>query len=151
MRLWHYKLIPYLPDKQLRGQWREIALIKKALDEGTLNHCIVNRVKDYPKEHFIRYTQIVADEMHRRGFKADWFALWRGEWGKFPITAIHIPDGELFGAWHNTRYLIQCYMNLEEKYDCGAITQDEFLRLSEGYDHAAYSNAIAQIKQIPKA
>lgn len=138
MRLWHYKLVPYLPDKQLHGQWSEIALIKKALDEGTLNHCIVNRVKDYPKEHFIRYTQIVALEMQHRGFRADWYSLWRELWSDptFSIKDIHIPDGELFGAWHNTRYLIQCYKNLEEKYDCGAVTKDEFLKLSEGYERA---------------
>ena len=27
MRLWHYKLIPYLPKKQLVSQWRECIAI----------------------------------------------------------------------------------------------------------------------------
>ena len=77
MRLWHKDLVSRLPDKQLRGQWRECILIAKALKEGNLNHIIVNRVKEYPLAHYIRYCQIVAAEMHRRGYKADWALLWR--------------------------------------------------------------------------
>ena len=39
MRLWHYKLIPYLPKNQLLGQYRECcAIIKNIADNGTPNH-----------------------------------------------------------------------------------------------------------------
>ena len=32
----------------------------------------------------------------------------------------------LFENWHNERYLKQCLMNLQEKYDCGGISEDEW-------------------------
>ena len=32
----------------------------------------------------------------------------------------------IYFYWHNTRYLRQCYYNLEEKWDRGGITDDEF-------------------------
>ena len=124
MRLWHKDLIKHLPDKQLRGQWRECVLIAKALNEGNLNHAIVNRVKDYPKEHYIRYCQIVAHEMHRRGYKADWATLYRTVDSTLPI--LHVKAEDIFPKWHCLRYLAQCYYNLEEKYDCGSITDAEF-------------------------
>ena len=71
MRLWHFKLLNDLPIMQLRGQWRECCLIAKALHDGNLNHILVNRVKDYPLEHFLRYGELVQIEMLNRGFKAD--------------------------------------------------------------------------------
>lgn len=36
--------------------------------------------------------------------------------------------------WHNDRYLIQCYYNLQEKYDCGAISPDKFQMVENRYD-----------------
>ena len=30
MRIWHYKLLPYLPDKQFKGQLRELVAIMRA-------------------------------------------------------------------------------------------------------------------------
>ena len=56
MRLWHKDLIQYLPDLQLKGQWRECALIADALAKnGTPNHLLVNRVTEYPLEDFWIY------------------------------------------------------------------------------------------------
>ena len=35
---------------------------------------------------------------------------------------------DLFNGWHyrNDRYLVQCLYNLQEKYDCGGVTFDEW-------------------------
>lgn len=44
-----------------------------------------------------------------------------------------LPLKDLFPSWHNNRYLIQCYHNLEEKYDCGGITEESFKKISEVY------------------
>ena len=33
MRLWSWQLIPYIPDMQLKGQWRECVLIANDLRE----------------------------------------------------------------------------------------------------------------------
>ena len=37
----------------------------------------------------------------------------------------------IFDGWHNDRYLVQCYNNLQEKYDCGAIQDDEWKRIDD--------------------
>ena len=34
---------------------------------------------------------------------------------------------------HNDRYLKQCYYNLQEKYDRGIITKDEWVKIEEKY------------------
>ena len=69
MRLWHKSLIPYLPDLQLKGQWRECAMIADALAKnGTPNHLLVNNVTKYDPQEFGVYCQKVYDEMQRRKF-----------------------------------------------------------------------------------
>ena len=41
---------------------------------------------------------------------------------------------QIFEHWHNDRYLCQCLYNLQEKYDCGGITKDEYDRLKNGFN-----------------
>lgn len=123
MRLWHYELISYLPRLQLISQWRECCCIAKNItNNGTPNHLLVNKIMDYPIEHFIAYTTLVKQEMQKRGYKCDTsrFTKWL-EWDAFKIL-----KNEIFENWHNERYLIQCLFNLEEKYDCGGISQEEW-------------------------
>ena len=36
-----------------------------------------------------------------------------------------------FPGWHTDRYLLQCYFNLEEKYDCGMIPEYEWKPIEE--------------------
>ena len=130
MRLWHKDLVPYLPRKQLIGQWRECCLIAKGIAEnGTPNHLLVNRVMDYPLDHFYQYTKSVYNEVTKRGHNA--------RWGRFSVyfevddDSSFVFDDELFSDWHNDRYLRQCYYNLQEKYDCGGITEEEWRRIDE--------------------
>lgn len=133
MRLWHKDLILVLPDMQLRGQWRECCLIAKELHDGTLNHLLVNRVKEYPLEHFLRYGELIQLEMQKRGYKADL--------GKFvpylEDTSCNffnvITHGELFNGWHNDRYLRQCLYNLQEKHDCGGIPDSKWARIADKF------------------
>lgn len=122
MRLWHKDLIPALPRKQLLGQWRECCLIAKALNEGTLNHLLVNKVKDYSISHFALYCDEVKREIERRGYtvRAQLPFLLGGENTELPT------HDEMFAGWHAPRYAEQCYYNLQEKYDCGGLTQQEF-------------------------
>ena len=40
---------------------------------------------------------------------------------------------ELLNNWHTSRYLTQCYYNLEEKYDCGGINNNDFSKILEIY------------------
>ena len=126
MRLWHKDLIPVLPRKQLIGQWRECCLIAKNIAEkGTPNHILVNRIMEYSLEQFIAYGSKVYDEIERRSYNADFRNLVK----YFEIVSLPlyiIPNNELFKYWHNKRYLDQCLYNLEEKYDCGGITDEEW-------------------------
>ena len=127
MRLWHKDLIPLLPRQQLLGQWRECCLIAKNLAEnGTPNHVLVNKVTEYPREHFVTYSAHVAHEMEKRGYRVDVdrFMKWLGEVNAF------VRFGDIFDGWHNDRYLAQCLANLQEKYDCGAVPEEDWKKIT---------------------
>lgn len=125
MRLWHKDLIPVLPRQQLLSQWRECCCIARNIAvNGTPNHLLVNKILDYPVEHFHRYAQEVAYEMVRREYKinVERFLKWYRQIGEaFPDF-----EDEIYPGWHNDRYLLQCFCNLQEKYDCGGITRKEW-------------------------
>lgn len=133
MRLWHKDLIPILPRMQLVGQWRECSLIARAIAmEGTPNHILVNKVMEYPIEHFATYCYLVKWWMVKYGYSPSQSA-------EFAISDYinksiiqHVPTDILFDGWHNDRYLMQCVSNLEEKYDCGGIPEEEW-ELIEDY------------------
>ena len=126
MRLWHKDLIPILPRQQLISQWRECCCIARNIAvNGTPNHILVNKILEYPEAQFNVYALAIRNEILKRGYKCDWnkFTKWRinrnYEWG--------IKD--IFSNWHNNRYLIQCLYNLQEKYDCGGISENEWALL----------------------
>lgn len=131
MRLWHKDLIPVLPDKQLLGQWRECcAIAKNIAEKGTPNHLLVNKIMDYSIGHFYIYSEFVYLQMLRRGFRCNF--------GKFHnlimrytnnnvFQVFHLDD--IFADWHNDRYYVQCFFNLQEKYDCGGISKDEWEKI----------------------
>ena len=138
MRLWHKDLIPFLPRQQLLGQWRECCLIAKNIAEkGTPNHLLVNRIMDYPFEHFRQYTVDVWFEMVCRHYKCDYSKFEKYIPKNIPVPtddetfvqslalAISQKD-EIFKDWHDDRYMHQCLLNLQEKYDCGGISEEEY-------------------------
>lgn len=123
MRLWHKDLIPVLPRQQLLGQWRECCLIAKNITEkGFPNHILVNRIMEYPLSHFCSYAALICNEMINRGYDCNLKKVI----GYFPFQDYNEPYGVIFFNWHNDRYLRQCYYNLEEKYDCGKISKEEW-------------------------
>ena len=134
MRLWHKDLIPVLPRQQLLGQWRECCLIAKLIAEkGTPNHILVNKILDYPLEDFFSYGMGVAAELFKRGCKVTQKSMmdFTNNIGAHDVTAlIYVPREEVFFDWHNPRYLTQCYYNLQEKYDCGGISREEWEPIS---------------------
>lgn len=122
MRLWHYRLIPFLPDSQLLSQWRELNSIFKKKD----NHILINYVYEYPVNDIYIYSLKVIREMQRRGFKIKSFdnlANYTKNDVKFDLevgydymTVMHF---RVFEDHHNARYLRQCLYNLQEKFDRG--------------------------------
>lgn len=136
MRIWHKSLIPVLPREQLVAQWRELSAIAGNLNtKGTPNHILVNKVLDYPRDHFISYAFWVRQEMTRRGYRtmdSVWNKIYctrEVDYGEIEI----LPIEELFPGWHNARYLAQCKSNLEEKYDCGGISKEDYYKIEAIY------------------
>lgn len=131
MRLWSWQLLPYLPRKQLCSQWRECCCIARNIAvNGTPNHILVNKIMNYPLTHFIKYSQMVVDEMERREYycNVDKLIHWMA------CNVDDLPDeDELFHDWHNYRYAVQCYFNLQEKYDCGGLTEEEWDTFTDGF------------------
>ena len=130
MRLWHYKLIPYLPNEMLISQWRECIAIKRQWEKETLKHRLVSYVMNYNKAPFYQYIAEVRAEMYKRNIKYN--DKYFQEIIKFTFNDLynildmpHYPE-------HNDRYLTQCFYNLQEKYDRGIISQDEWNVIVEG-------------------
>ena len=131
MRLWHKDLIPYLPDKQLISQWRECCAIAGNIAKfGSPHHLLVNKIMNYPIDHFYSYTFLVMNEMDCRGF-----AINPKSFQNFEIRMINIlgrppesmvPKPYIFAGWHTYKYFLQCYYNLAEKHDCGGISDEDW-------------------------
>lgn len=135
MRLWHYQLLPYLPDAQLKGQLRElVAIMHDWRDKGTTNHLLINRVMEYPKEELLQYY------LHFHMAYSHRFAkMPKGDISlEFMLFAEPIPDAlrPVYEGWHNRQYLRVCMANLYEKhYSRGTsrVSDEEWQRLLDGY------------------
>lgn len=125
MRLWHKDLIKVLPSQQLLGQWRECCLIAKIIAaKGTPGHILVNKIMDYSLSHFYTYGRMIYIEMVARGFHPDFSKFSR--WFSGRDTKLNC---SIFESWHNERYLLQCVHMLQERYDCGGITLEEWVKI----------------------
>lgn len=129
MRLWHYKLIPALPNKMLVSQWRECIAIKRQWEKGTLKHRLVSYVMNYDKKYFLSYVICVLCEMQRRNIKYQekYYAEiidFCGDEARYSKDLFYYPE-------HNDRYLKQCFYNLEEKFDRGIIEETDWFKILE--------------------
>lgn len=129
MRLWHYKLIPVLPNAMLVSQWRECIAIKRQWEKGILKHRLVSYVMDYDKVYFLRYVDLVLNEMYNRKIK--WQNKYYNEIFEYCYKPVIITQNNdyLLYKEHNDRYLKQCYYNLQEKYDRGIISEEEWKKI----------------------
>lgn len=133
MRLWSKQLIEYLPDKQLLSQWREIlAIIGNINKRGFPNHILVNKIMNYPLNHFSSYSKIVIDEMKRRKFKLNESKI------KYVYEFCGKPEisfTDIYFDWHNDEYTKICMFNLYEKYICGGIKENEWNKLKDKFKY----------------
>lgn len=130
MRLWHYKLIPVLPDKMLVSQWRECIAIKRQWEKGTLKHRLVSYVMDYFPIVFLEYVDLVVNEMKKRGIKFQY--KYYNEIQAFCFIPLNVRQNFRYKE-HNDRYLDQCYYNLQEKHDRGIISEEEWKPINQLY------------------
>lgn len=151
MRLWHYQLLPYLPDLQFKGQLRELVLIMKQRREENCNHLLINRVMEYPLSELYVYAQWYLKNYEKR-------------YGKMPTSlvtemekydALITKDSFVRDAmklklrtfdrprpmkllWHEYRYLRVCMANLYEKHFYGKgksrISDEEWEKITKCYE-----------------
>ena len=126
MRLWHERLIQFIPDykssgnkkhNQLAGQWREVkAIYGTIIKRGKLNQSVVNYINDHSLDHLRAYGLAIAIEMLVRGYSIDPTIV------KLYLTqeALDIYRNNLISLGciypeHNSKYLIECVNNLNGK------------------------------------
>jgi uncharacterized protein (TIGR02328 family) len=130
MRLWHKDLVEVLPRQQLLGQWRELNSINKKQDK----HILINFIYDYDITDIIWYSTLVYDEMVKRGYKCDTKNFERRYKMSMGLAkCVPIPYDVIFKNKMNDRYLKQCLYNLQEKYDCGGISQEEWQKIEDKF------------------
>ena len=146
MRLWHYKLIPSLPKKQLVSQWRECILIAKNISEkGTPNHILVNNIMNYDMNDFRDYCNCVLVEMVKRGYHISEKSINKlGDYIDFFVDSSRANNNLIFVGWHDWQYLKICMTNMYEKcfYANGKskIGLDEFKKLNDKYKECTGEN-----------
>ena len=114
MRLWHYQILYYLPKSQLLAQWRELNSIFATQPK----HILINYVYEYPKADLFVYTNYVLAVMIDRGIKVTSLEKFKAYFEDIEAPAddqLHTP----FKHHHDNRYLLQCFYNLQEKFDRG--------------------------------
>ena len=83
---------------------------------------------NYDKNYFMNYVFDLTQEMEERNIKykeKDYFEICEFcNWNGALDEDYNYPE-------HNDRYLKQCYFNLQEKYDRGIISREEWLPISE--------------------
>lgn len=129
MRLWHQKLIKYLPRQQLLGQHRECCALRgKGWGK---KHKIVDYVFTHNPNKLVAYHLLVMREMNRRGYNPDriWtFPNYRGKilgyddnfasaYGtnlEYGFAIAEEVDYIIYDE-HNDEYLQECLDNLKSK------------------------------------
>ena len=129
MRLWHYKLIQYLPRSQLLAQWRELNLIfRQEPSHILINYIYEDEYKN--KKDLLAYSNIVLEEMKNRGYRINYGNF--NEYFKGVTTDIVKP----FLNYQDDEYLIICVYNLKEKY----------LRGQKDFSNAQYAKMLSVIR-----
>lgn len=128
IRIWHVDLIDVLPRQQLVAQWRELNSIFKKQD----NHILINFVYDCPKEHLMYYSNLIIDEFYKRGYKIKSFDNYNTYFEGIQAP-VYIAPCNLFNGKMNDRYLRQCFYNLQEKFDCKGITEEEWIPIRDKF------------------
>jgi len=114
MRLWHDRLIEYLPRQQLLGQHRECCALRG--NGWGKKHATVNYVFEHHPYILWNYHMLVMNEMKARGYHVDvqWLdPYYRGKsCERYEPTMSCQPYRY---AEHDDQYLTECLMNLTEK------------------------------------
>lgn len=147
MRVWPYQMLSVLPSRHLLSQWRECLAISGCIAGAGLNHATVNRIKEYPLEHFAAYCDLVRKEFAARNYTIGTNTIEKldndinysnlvYEVEEIPTVNLNILliNGQpLFENFHNERYLRQCFYMFQEKYDCDMLYEEEWKKIMEKF------------------
>ena len=145
MRLWHYKLISYLPDSQLKAQWRELNSVFK----NQPKHILINYVYTENELCLLTYAESIICEMKFRGFKISSMDKMRTYFINRGIDINGVFMRHYF-LYHDDRYLTQCFYNLQEKYDGGQkdFTEEQYYKLEKFMRNRFILTPVAIIPKI---
>lgn len=133
MRLYHYKLIPYLPNSDLKEQWRQLQQIFKQKQKDIL----INYIYGYPRRYIQEYSKAVMNEMEHRGYKITdtAFQHYLDYCMKEGFLKSSYSGEDVHFREHSDLYLTICYYNLCEKYLRGQADFDDetFYKLQDFY------------------
>ena len=137
MRLWHYKLLPYLPDLQFKGQRREmVTILHNIFELGFPNHLLVNRVIKYSNIDYFKY-YLLYNKEHIKRYGKPLSEYIDREFKEYALTDDLIkPSVNIFDGWHNLEYLRICMANLYEKHlgiGGSRVNDTEWNLLKQGY------------------
>ena len=92
-------------------------------------HPLVGYVKNHSKDYFLDYVIVLTNEMDKRGIK--YKSNLYDEIVEFYNKDMDILEHtkEYYYPEHNKKYYKQCYYNLQEKYNRGIITPDEWAQI----------------------
>ena len=121
MRIWSKVLIPVLPNKQLMAMRYELGDMIKQYPN--IKHSLVKFANEYDIMFLYSYFMEVCKEMSNRGINMN--ESYNDEIMNICCDKTGSSKNYRFKE-DNTRYLTQCYYNLQEKYDRGIITREEW-------------------------
>lgn len=116
MRLWHERLLPFLPRQQLLGQHRECAALRGA--GWGKPHGTVNYVFNHSSYLLYRYHLLVMEEMEKRGYQPA--PLWKKAHYRGKVAEAYTDLAPLTVTTpiypeHDEAYLVECLENLAAK------------------------------------
>lgn len=127
MYMWHYRMIPYLPDRFLREQFDNCIRIAGEISiMGNPKSLFLSSLMKYPIQQFRDYCNMLIVEMLHRSMSISEFQISKlDDCIGFDVESINI-HREIFKDWHNDAYMTMCVTNLMTLKDQSIISQEEW-------------------------
>lgn len=132
MRIWSKRLIPVLPNKQLKAMRYELGDMIKQYPN--IKHPLVKFANDYPPKYLAQYFREVCHECEKRNIKMNHdynMQIWNLWQIKTPFEDNGIPDEMCIFKEDNKEYLKICYWNLYEKHLRNMISDEEWQKIED--------------------
>ena len=130
-RLYHYELIPFLPDELLLSTLDTLYDIMSIKPKDDL----INYVYDYELIDLYIYIRLVTKEMNKRELEiSPWFLnMFEAYFCSKMLTNLDKVEiySDPFLEHHTDRYLLQCFFDIQERFDRNTKKTEKDLELME--------------------